>query len=148
MSDQLARWRQFSEMVLAGVYPNITPARRQKLLTMVDDFLSRVEITGELSWDQEPDYICDQFDDKYWLQYGEDIYNREEGWTDDNPRYFFNQLRLIVRGGLNLLTGNDNALLVNVGQARAIFGGEFPAWFLERYEHLTADAPDDRLIII
>lgn len=148
-AKQILFWQGVARAMCHNFWPHLTDARKARLWADMQCFIDAHKDEPVDGW-QEDYCLLDSFHDYFYYDYGASI-NREYGdfWEiDDNPRYFYNQLRCVARASTNAVFPNDPAgvLGFTVGDMRRVFGGELPDWFLAQYERAAGEMPDDAWI--
>ena len=137
---QLERWRQFSLGLAKNAYPDITSARRNKLLSEVDDCIDYVVCNGledVEDWDRAVyrngklyEYSAgERVDDWMWERRYEREVEDRKGNVEVVCGRFGTMIACCVRAGFDVAVSPSGGVLgYTVGDVRSIFDGELPDW--------------------
>jgi hypothetical protein len=128
-------------MVFSGVLRSkLTDHRKQRLWEEIESFLYAHQGEPIDGWDN--DYcLCDDFRE-HFAEYINDIWVESDGWQKENPRYFVNQLEIVVRSGLDFVFDDQGVIGFTVGDLRKMYDGKVPRWITRRYIPGFSKAPD------
>jgi hypothetical protein len=135
-AEQVTRWKDMARRLCYHAWPEKTNERKARLWKEALYFIEEhagYDLRGWCESGGDDPYACDLFDDAFWDDYGRSIDRDEDINTD--PRYFFNQLRCVIRASLNALFGDEGILGFTVGDLRRMFDGAIPDWISQQYEH-------------
>lgn len=155
---QLDRWKQFSLGLARNSYPNITPARREKLLAEVEDCIEYVVCNG---LDAINDWDVADYRDGRLYEYSAGT--RVSDWMWDN-RYerevedrkgnvevacgrFGTMIICCVRAGFDVAVSPSGGVLgYTIGDVRNIFDGGLPDWVKEFFTDSLDSASDNESV--
>lgn len=127
---QLKRWEKLSIGLALNAYPTITDARRNRLVSEVDNFIDMVVhnhgLEGILDWDGNRGsvYVGDELSDYLWN-------NRYEFDSKDGSRLgnFGNMLSCCIRAGFDVAVAPSAGVIgFTAGDLRKVFKRRPPKW--------------------
>lgn len=142
--DVYARWRDFTLRMAQHAWPEMSEARRARLVLELTSFLDQKNPAENPwteavdSWDQGPGFpLCDSFTEAF------DCYYVPERAKWKNT--FYNQLGACVRAGIDAAARPTAGVVgFDVGLLRRMYDGTIPTWIADNFQPpLTADVPDD-----
>lgn len=141
-NKQFDRWKEFAKAMCFGL--PATDGRKDRLWREVEAFVDHYKDEPVDGWDNEY-CLCDSFCE--WFEhYGEHIWYERGAWDcgyRDDPHYFYNQLRIILRASVDVVFGGCGVLGYTAGDLRQMFNGRVPRWVSWRYKRF-ATIPDEK----
>jgi len=139
---QYERWKDFTyRMIYSGVLGNLTEARKERLWKEAKWFIEEYKAEPVDGWDGDYN-LCDSFHE-WFNDYLDSIWKGDWEGYKNNPRYFANQLEIVIRASVNAAIGEGSGVIgFTVGDLRQMYGGELPRWISGQYENLTRKTPD------
>ncbi|MBA7578583.1 hypothetical protein ES708_20448 [subsurface metagenome] len=133
LTDELKeRCLDFAKRMCFNAWPNITEARKKKLWSDAEWFLTDCLNEGYTGWElggEKDDFpACDWFSERF-ANY---IPNTEKWYRlypDEEPKYY-HQLNVICRIAFDVIDGFPGGVWgFTVSDIKRMYDGEFPKWF-------------------
>lgn len=136
--QQLERWKQLSAGLARSAFPSLTPARQQKLLAAIEDFIDGLTSWGDLddihSWDGPGVYVCDEMSSYLW-DHRYEFERERKGCREAVLGRFGDMLSACIRAGFDVAVAPSAGVVgFTVCDLRGAFGGSLPDWVTNWFE--------------
>ncbi len=130
-----SRALDFAKRMCLKGYPNLTEARRQKLWSDAEWFLTDCFEDGCTSWDQDKGvrqemYPCDWFQERFTQMYFPNTARWDKKFEAGEEPKYFSTLQAVCRSAIDIFDDLAGGVWGwTIGDLKRMYDGELPEWF-------------------
>lgn len=145
LSNELKeRCLDFAKRMCFTGWPDITDARRKKLWSDAEWFLTDCLNEGATDWEDDEIYPCDWFSERFAEEYVPNTPKWDKRFENGECPKYYNTLCCICRAAFDVVSDLPGMVwALTVGDIRRMYDGELPEWFIGEGWQLMDDGAVD-----